>query len=67
MTIEEFIITKGHLYSFPQLEREIGLPTKSLQRVKTGGARLDIRHRAKFLRYFKDHMDFITPMLNNSK
>lgn len=53
ISIEEFIRTKGHIFRKPEIEKELNLPEKTLQRV-VDGRNVPKRHRIKIIHYFKD-------------
>ena len=52
VTIEEFIRTRGHIFRKPEIEKELGIPDKTLQRV-VDGRNVPSKHRDKLIGYFK--------------
>lgn len=52
LSVEEFIRTQGHIFRKPEIERELDLPEKTLQRV-VDGRKVPGKYRMKLIMYFK--------------
>ncbi|MEM9679418.1 MAG: hypothetical protein AAF901_03760 [Bacteroidota bacterium] len=54
MTLEEYIKTKGSFYSLREIEVQLGLPSSTLQKVKTSNRKVPKKYRTLVISFLTD-------------